>query len=521
MKKFFTYGIWQKMLILLTILAELSLVVYFFYLLLSIGLNSSDIVITFAIYYVVVAVTEIFVFFTQSEAEYKMIWMMAVAILPLVGVVFFLLFANKRVTPRQKRRLVQTLAGLHLEASNPDTRKRLHEFSEECEGISKYIEHVTGAGIYENTAVTYYPVGDVAFPDMLMELKKAKHYIFLEYFILSEGKMWDSILDILKQKVIEGVDVRVVYDDMGNLGTLPVHYDRVLKKFGIKAYPFMPIKPFLNVKMNNRDHRKILVIDGHTGFTGGINLADEYINEKSRFGHWKDNSVRLIGKGVYSLTLMFLSNWKSNFEKDFNIDVYYYSPSTYIDEIGGFPNSDGFVQPYGDLPFDYEAVGQGVYLSILGHSSRYVYISTPYLIIDDEMKHALRNAALQGVDVRILTPHVPDKKQIFHLTQSYYGELLDAGVRVYEYTPGFVHQKTFVYDDKAAVIGTINLDYRSLYLHMENAVFLAGGKTVPAIKKDFLDAFSKSQEIHLSDWKRMKKRYFIMWPLLRIVAPLL
>lgn len=521
MKKFFTYGIWQKMLILLTILAELALVVFFFYELLTMGLTSQHIVIFLAIYWAIVAFFEIFILFTQSEPEYKMIWMMVVAVLPLVGIVFYLLFANKRVTPRQKRRLVQMMAGLHLEASNPDTKKRLHSFDLRCEGISNYIENVTGAGIYENTFVTYFPLGDLAFPEMLKELSKARHYIFLEYFILSQGRMWDSILEILKKKVLEGVDVRVIYDDMGNLGTLPVHYDRTLKKYGIKAFPFMPIKPFLNVKMNNRDHRKILVIDGHTGFTGGINLSDEYINEKSRFGHWKDDAILLKGKAVYSLTLMFLNTWKSFYEKDFNIDVYYYSPSTYIEDIGGYPSSDGFVQPYGDLPFDYEAVGQGVYLSILGHSTKYVYISTPYLIIDDEMKDALRNASLQGVDVRILTPHIPDKKQVFMLTQSYYGELLDAGVKIYEYTPGFVHQKAFVFDDVGAIIGTINLDYRSLYLHMENAVYLTGGSSIGDIKKDFLDTFSQSHQVTLEEWHKLKKKYGLVWPLLRIVAPLL
>lgn len=521
MKKFFSNGIWQKLLILFFILLELGAVIYFFYALFSFGLRTSDVVAWLLVYFGMLAATEIFLVFTQSEPEYKMAWMVAVAALPLIGIVLFLLFANKRVTPRQKRRLVQMMQGLRLEASNPDTKERLSRLSLSSMAISTYIERVTGAGVYENTSVTYFPFGQDAFPVMKEELRKAKHYIFLEYFILADGRMWGDILEILKEKVLQGVDVRVVYDDMGNLGTLPVRYYEQLEKFGIKAHVFRPIKPFLNVKLNNRDHRKIMVIDGHTGFTGGINLADEYINEKSRFGVWKDNAIRLQGKAVFSLTLMFLSLWKSSFDKGASIDVFYYSPSRYIAEIGGFPKSDGFVQPYGDMPFDYAAVGQNVYLSIISRAKRYIYISTPYLIIDTEMESALRRAALSGVDVRILTPHIPDKKQVFRLTHSYYGRLIEAGVKIYEFTPGFVHQKAFVSDDLEAVIGTINLDYRSLYLHLENAVYLAGSSAVLALRDDFLTSFAASEEITAEKWKEMKKREGLSWPLLRLVAPLL
>lgn len=521
MKKFFSYGIWQKILILFFILAELSAFVYFFYLLFSIGFQSSDIVISLIVYIAVMGGTEIFIVFTQSEPEYKMAWMVAVAALPFLGFVLFFLFANKRVTPRQKRRLVQMMQGLRLEASNPDTQARLISLSPDAKAISTYIERSTGGGIYENTEVTYYPFGQDAFPAMLEELKKAKHYIFLEYFILEDGRFWGEILEVLKEKALQGIDVRVVYDDMGNLSTLPVRYYETLRKYGIKSFVFRPIKPFLNVKMNNRDHRKIMVIDGHTGFTGGINLADEYINEKERFGIWKDNAVRLKGKAVFSLTLMFLSLWKSNFDESSSIDVFYYSPGRFIDDIGGFPHSDGFVQPYGDMPFDYAAVGQNVYLSIISRAKRYVYISTPYLIIDTEMKDALRRAALSGIDVRILTPHIPDKRTVFHLTRSYYGELIEAGVKVFEYTPGFVHQKAFVSDDIHAVIGTINLDYRSLYLHLENAVYIAGSSAVTSLRDDFMATFKVSQLITYEEWKKIKKKEGLEWPFLRLLAPLL
>ncbi len=295
----------------------------------------------------------------------------------------------------------------------------------------------------------------------------------------------------------------------------------MLRKKGIKAYAFRPIKPFISVKLNNRDHRKILVIDGHTGYTGGINIADEYINKKRRFGLWKDNAVRLEGEAVYGLTMDFLSQWKDNFERNFNIDLYYYSPKTFISEIGGFPPSDGFIQPYGDIPFSYSAVGQSVYLSLLSRAERYCYITTPYLILNREMNEALKRASLSGIDVRIIVPGVPDKKQVYSLSRSYYGELLSSGVRIYEYSPGFIHAKSFLVDSHLSVTGTINLDYRSLYLHYENAVFMADSSVISSIEDDFEAMMKESKEVKMEDFKSIKRKYGWHWPLLKLIAPLL
>ena len=307
------------------------------------------------------------------------------------------------------------------------------------------------------------------FPVLVKELEQAEHYIYIEYFIINDGVMWRTILDILEQKVAQGVDVRLIYDGFGCLTTLPYKYDKFLREKGIQCKVFNPFRPVLNIIQNNRDHRKICVIDGKTGFTGGINLADEYINQKERFGHWKDTAVMLKGDAVWSMTMMFLHMWNVVNGIQTPIDYAAHSPHAYHPEE--FEGS-GFVQPFTDTPLDGETLGENVYLNIINRAKRYVYICTPYLIIDNEMMTALCLAAKSGVDVRIMTPGVPDKKMVFLLTQSYYAQLIEAGVKIYEYQPGFLHAKSFVCDDEIAVVGTINLDYRSLYLHFEDGVWI-------------------------------------------------
>lgn len=521
MKKFFSGGKWQKILALFLIFVELVIIVVFVYLFAIDALTKETYLPMLVGYFAIQIFFAIYAFFTQAEPEYKIAWEVAIAALPIVGILFFVLFANKKITPRKKRASVRLMKSLSIEPTNPDTKRKLKETDPVGACISRYIEESTGSGLSDNTSVTYYPFGEEAYPHMLEDLKKAKHYIFLEYFIIAEGKMWQGILDILKEKAKEGVDVRVIYDDFGSLTTLPAHYCKELRKYGIKAHDFRPIKPVISVKLNNRDHRKILVIDGHTGYTGGINIADEYINQKKRFGVWKDNAVRLFGQGVFNLTNAFLLQWKTSFEKDFNIDFYYYSPNNFIAEAGGFPASDGFVQSYGDKPFDYTAVGQNVYISLLARAQNYCYITTPYLILNREMSEALKRAALSGVDVRLITPGIPDKKTVFSLTRSFYGELLEAGVKIYEYTPGFIHAKGFLADDHLAVNGTINLDYRSLYLHYENAVFFCDSSACLAMKLDFMKTMEESKQITMEDFKKMERKNGYKWPLLRLLAPLL
>ena len=319
----------------------------------------------------------------------------------------------------------------------------------------------------------------------------------MEYFIVSEGEMWEEVLKILKQKADEGLDVRMIYDDMGCVTLLPGGYFKWLEKCGIKCMAFNPVIPFFSLVMNNRDHRKILDIDGHTAFTGGINLADEYINKKVRFGYWKDTGVRLKGEGVWNFTEMFLEMWNA-FRKE-DTDISCFKPHVYHPEPF---EGEGFVQPYTDSPLDNETIAENVYLDILNQAKKYVYIFTPYLIVDDVMRNALCMAAKRGVDVRIVTPGTPDKPTIFRLTRSNYPPLLRAGIRIYEYTPGFIHAKSYISDDEFGVVGSVNMDFRSLYLHFECATLLYRTSGLKELKKDSLDTIEVSREITLKDCKQ-------------------
>ena len=324
----------------------------------------------------------------------------------------------------------------------------------------RYITDYSNYPITTNNDVDYYPLGELAFEEMLKELKKAEKFIFFEYFIVKPGIMWNKILDILKEKAKSGIEVRVMYDDLGCVGSLNKKYPEELKKFGIKCIVFNRLSPLSGIIMNNRDHRKILVIDGKVAFSGGINIADEYINEDSRFGHWKDNGIKISGDAVWNYTVMFLTMWNS-FEKvdeDFNKYKYKFTKNK---------TNKGYIAPYGESPLDDELLGQNIYLNIINQANDYVYICTPYLITDTDMINSLVLAAKRGVDVRIIIPGIPDKKLVYMLTESYVEPLVSHGVKVYRYTPGFIHGKVFVADDKISTVGTINLDYRSLYLHFE------------------------------------------------------
>lgn len=364
--------------------------------------------------------------------------------------------------------------------------------------------------IYYNNNFDYYSPGEKGFPVLLSELKKAKKYIFMEYFIIEEGIMFNSILDILKEKVKEGVECRVMYDDMGSLHTLPKSYANILESYGIKAVTFNKVTPILSTIMNNRDHRKILIIDGKVAFSGGVNLADEYINKKVVHGKWLDNIIRIKGKAVDSMLVTFLTNWNAlrHDDNDYRTFMVEHREKT----------KDGFIVPYSETPLDFELTAQSVYMDILNRAQDYVYIMTPYLIIDEEMINCLIHTAKKGVDVKIIVPGVADKKIIHDIGESYYDQLIRGGVKIYEYRPGFVHAKVFVSDDISSVVGTINLDYRSLYLHFENAVLLYKSKKIMDIKKDFLNALEDSVEIKHARFSLVKN--FLM-SVLRIFASLL
>ena len=377
----------------------------------------------------------------------------------------------------------------------------------------RYLQSTSGFPLFDNTEATYFPHGMPMLQALKDDLQRAEHYIFLEYFIIEKGVMWDSILEILGEKAAAGVDVRVVYDDLGSFLTLPPGYAKKLAAMGIQCKVFNKFHPFLTCLQNNRDHRKIAVIDGKIAYTGGINLADEYIGEKIRFGIWKDSAVRLCGDAAWSLTVMFLQVWEllTRQKEDFSI----YQPST--EEI---VSSVGWIQPYTDSPIDVENVGEMVYLQIIENTHRYLYITTPYLMVDDNLLSALKLAAKSGVDIRILTPGIPDKKTVHFTTRSYYRELVEAGVRIYEFTEGFVHSKTFVSDDAVATVGTVNLDFRSLYLHFECGVCLYRCPAVLDVKQDFLNTLSKCREITQKDCKSGPVRKFLQ-NIMRIFAPLM
>ena len=406
----------------------------------------------------------------RINPSYKLGWTMLIMAVPVFGLVLYILFGKSRIAQEMQEHYTEVKKeSVPYLQQDPKIMEKITETSPSAAVQSKYIHRYSGFPVYENTTAEYFQVGDDMFPVLVKELEQAKHYIYIEYFIINDGVMWRTILDILEKKAAAGVDVRIIYDGFGCLTTLPHRYDKVLREKGIQCRIFNPFRPMLNIVQNNRDHRKICVIDGNTGFTGGINLSDEYINQKERFGHWKDTAVMLKGEAVWSMTVMFLHMWSVVSGIKNPLEHEPYLPHVYHPER--FEGS-GFIQPFSDTPLDGEVLGENIYLNIINKAKRYVYICTPYLIIDNEMMTALCLAAKGGVDVRIMTPGIPDKKMVFLLTQSYYEQLLESGVKIYEYQPGFLHAKSFVCDDEIAVVGTINLDYRSLYLHFENGVWM-------------------------------------------------
>ena len=452
----------------------------------------------------------------SDNPAYKLAWIIPILIFNITGGVLYIILGNKKPSKNMRRELekvqVRTSKVLYQDI---DVINEIEKDNKTVLGHSNYINNASGFPIYKNTEVKYYKAGEDNYEDLIKELKKAKKYIFMEYFIIEEGKMWNSILEILEQKAKEGLDVRLMYDDMGCISLLPYGYDKELEKKGIKCIAFNPFKPLLSLAMNNRDHRKITVIDGHTGFTGGINLADEYINEKIRFGHWKDTGIMLKGDAVWNLTIMFLEMWNAVRKTDNNFLIY----RPQVNQVETIVN-DGYVQPYGDSPLDEEIVGENVYMNIINSAKDYVYIFTPYLIIDNEMMTSLCLAAKRGVDVKIVTPGIPDKKTVFKLTRSYYPQLIAAGVKIYEYTPGFIHAKVFICDDEIATVGTINMDYRSLYLHFECGVYLYKTKCIKDIKQDAIDTISVSHEFSKEDLKD-SRRHALWQAILRVFAPLM
>ncbi len=441
--------------------------------------------------------------------SYTLPWIVIILVFPLVGTLLYIIIGyNKKRSRRLKSILKSEEKSSKYLIQDESIRKEINNNSR-----IRYITDYTNYPVTTNNDVSYYPLGEIAFKEMIKELKKANKFIFFEYFIVAPGKMWNSILEILKEKAKQGVEVRVMYDDLGCFSSLKSSYPKELEKYGIKCVVFNKLTPVSGIIMNNRDHRKILVIDGKVAFSGGINIADEYINEKVKYGHWKDNGIKVSGDAVWNYTVMFLTIWNAFKKTDSNYEKYKYK----------YPKSKehkGYVIPYGETPLDEEVTGQNIYLNIINQANDYVYICTPYLIIDTDMINALTLAAKRGVDVRIIIPGIPDKKIVYSLSESYIEPLVKYGVKVYRYTPGFVHSKMFLADDNIATVGTINLDYRSLYLHFECGLYLENVKCIKEIKNDMIDTLDKSKEVSRKE-ARPPFLKAVRQAILRLVAPLM
>ena len=455
----------------------------------------------------------------DENPSFKLAWIIPITVIPVFGTLLYLFlelqWEGKIINRKLRENISDTQPYLK---QNPHYMEQLARTSRSNANLAAYIENSGSYPVYGNTNVKYYPVGEEMFEDMKKELEKAKRFIFMEYFIVERGEMWDSLLEILERKVQEGVEVRFMYDGMCCLVLLPYSYPRELRAKGLKAKMFAPIRPALSTYQNNRDHRKILVIDGHTAFTGGINLADEYINRKVRFGHWKDTGIMVKGDAVTSFTMMFLQMWNITEKEPEDYGRYLRDPEFfYPPEL----SMEGFVIPYGDSPLDQETVGELVYLDIINIARNYVHIMTPYLILNYELVQALQFAAKRGVETIIIMPHIPDKEYAFLLAKAHYEELIRAGVQIYEYTPGFVHAKVFTSDDEKAVVGTINMDYRSLYLHFECAAYIYRNEVIKDVERDFKETLAKSQVITLEECRHYPWYKKFAGRVLRLFAPLM
>ena len=451
----------------------------------------------------------------HSNPTYKIAWIIPILLFPMFGGLFYLFITGQMHTKYFFNKLCRIKEKINRDFPQDDiVLEEIRQNHPERVNTVRYINSISHQAAYFSDDTEYFRVGEAMHDSLLAALEKAEKYIFLEFFIIKEGVMWSSILEVLKRKAAEGVDVRVMYDGMGSMTSLPRKYPKTLESFGIKCCVFSPFTPFLSAIQNNRDHRKIAVIDGVVAYTGGVNLADEYINIDYPHGHWKDMAVKVTGEAAFSFARMFLHLWINTTGKEENIH-------DFLPDFPEVKETDGIVMPYCDMPEDSYQVGEFIYLDIINKARDYVYITTPYLILDHEMIVALTNAAYSGIDVRIVCPRVADHWYARAVAYSYYQELLEAGVKLYEYSPGFIHGKTFVSDDSVAVVGSINLDFRSLYLHFECAAWLLGGKVISSVTEDFRETLKKCTPITKETCKKIGFFRKIGNAILRLFAPLM
>ncbi|MGN0166170.1 MAG: cardiolipin synthase [Lachnospiraceae bacterium] len=451
---------------------------------------------------------------SDDNPDYKIPWLLFVMILPVAGFMLYFMFYSRKLQRKYIKRLNELKGGSYTKNDSTLFEKLKSEDSV-AHGQAKMLCNIAESHLFTNTKQQYFPSGEAMFESMVEDIKKAEKFIYLEYFIIDEGKFWNTILEILKEKAAAGVEVRVLYDDIGCMFTLPGNYSKILKGYGIEATPFSRLKGNADSEFNNRSHRKILIIDGLVGYTGGINLADEYINEIERFGHWKDVGLRLEGEAVWELTELFVVDFGINVKK---------MPAVRDDLFPEMKNitEKGFMVPFGDGPnpiYNWQ-VGKSLIQNMLAGARDYMYMTTPYLIIDNDLCQDIENTALRGVDIKIIVPHIPDKKIVFGMTRSFYHRLMSAGVEIYEYEPGFIHAKSYVADDKIAMVGTINLDYRSLVHHFENGVWMYDCDSIKDVKADIDDTLSKSIRV-TPDMYKTTLIQKIVRSLVRIFAPLL
>lgn len=452
----------------------------------------------------------------KGSPSFKIPWLVFILIMPIPGLLSYLMFSTPVISKKYREKFLNIIYEVNKKYGVDKVEiKELKKQSIKAYNQSKYIYRTSLMHTSGNTHTTYFSSGEAMFDAMLKQIRSAKKYIFLESFILSPGYMLDTLVELLETKVKEGVEVRILYDDIGSIKHLPRKYYKVLRKKGIKCTVFNPYNPVITVVHNNRDHRKLLIIDGLYGFIGGINIADEYINKIQPFGYWKDNGMMLDGEGVKNMVILFLEMW-GIYSKDKNEEF-----EKYIVDVK--KPTEGYVQVFGDgpLPLYSEHIGENTYLNIINQSNKYLYITTPYLIVDYNMINSLALAAKRGVDVRIIVPHIPDKKIVSLITKSSYHELIKAGVKIYEYLPGFIHSKTFLSDDSVAVMGTINLDYRSLVHHFECACWMYKPDCYIDMYNDFIETLEKSKKIELNDCIKMGTLKHLIVSVLKFFSPLL
>lgn len=459
--------------------------------------------------------TAILVINRPVDPAYKIGWVLVILGAPIIGIPLYILAGNRHVPKKLYNGTTQATKDMNgLLKNDEEVLQRGSEAERELQNIFRYGYEASGFPVYDHTDAKYYSSGEEWFPAYIEALKSAEHFMFIEFFIIEKGTLWDEVHAVLKQKAAEGVDVKIIYDDFGSI-TLPHHYDHTLQKEGIEAYRFNHLRPAFIIQMDNRDHRKITVIDNNIAFCGGVNLSDEYANRIHRFGYWKDSAIQIHGEAVWSMTVMFLGMYSYvRGKKEEPIDYQkYHLPCDQTDD-------GGFYQPYSDTPTDNEPVALGMHMNLIASAKHYIYIDTPYLILPDAMMQALIRAAKSGVDVRIMTPHIPDKIFVFQITRGHYERLVENGVKIYEYTPGFNHAKNFVTDDRLAIVGSANTDYRSYFLHFENGILMCRTPQIAEVRDDFLTSVEKSHLVTLKEVKNQMPIVRVFRAVLNMFIPL-